>query len=102
MRTLRDIIACNERFYPDLDAYVDGERRLTHAQFALRARQVAGALHALGMRPQDRVAMMSMNRMEYVELYGACEWAGYILAHINFRLAPPEVAHVLADSTPTV
>jgi len=102
MRTLRDIIVRNEHFYPDMAACVDGERRLTHAQFAQRARRLAGALHRLGVRHQDRVAMMSMNRLEYLELYGACAWAGYILAHVNFRLAAPEVAHVLRDSMPRV
>ncbi|MDR5777321.1 MULTISPECIES: AMP-binding protein [unclassified Caballeronia] len=102
MQTLRDIISRNEHFYPDLDAYVDGDRRLTHAQFAGRARQLASALNELGVRHQDRVAVMSTNRLEYIELYGACEWAGYILTHVNFRLAAPEVLYILSDSTPRV
>ena len=41
-------------------------------------------------------------RIEYFEAYGACEWAGYILALDIFRLAPPEFGRLFEDSAPTV
>jgi acyl-CoA synthetase (AMP-forming)/AMP-acid ligase II len=43
-----------------------------------------------------------MNRPEFIEVYGACELAGYIAATINFRLAQEEVKFVISDSAPRV
>jgi len=41
-----------------------------------------------------------MNRPEYIEVYGACERAGFILTTVNFRLSPREIEYVLGDSLP--
>lgn len=41
-----------------------------------------------------------MNCAEYYETYRACEWAGFILATVNFRLAPAEILYILQDAAP--
>ncbi|WP_038207203.1 class I adenylate-forming enzyme family protein [Xenophilus azovorans] len=98
MLTFRSIIARNAAWYPDHPAYVEGGHSLTHARYADRVGRLAGALAARGVRRQDRVAILAMNSIAYCEVYGACEWSGAIAATINFRLAPPEVDWILADS----
>jgi acyl-CoA synthetase (AMP-forming)/AMP-acid ligase II len=103
MKTMRELHERNERLYPDKCAVaLDGGRRLTFLELADRARRLASGLYALGIRCQDRIGCLSMNSLEFTELYTACEWAGYILALYNFRLAPPEIAYLLADSAPRV
>ncbi len=44
--------------------------------------------------------MLAMNTPEYIEAYGACERAGYVLTTVNFRLAAAEILYVLTDSAP--
>ena len=100
MRTLGEMIERNERFHADHPALVYADRRLTHGQIAARARRFSGALYERGLRRQDRVAILAMNCAEYYESYRACEWAGFILATVNFRLAPAEILYILKDAAP--
>jgi acyl-CoA synthetase (AMP-forming)/AMP-acid ligase II len=102
MRTIGELLERNARFFPRKEALVCGERRLTWHALAARARRLASGLHRLGLQRQDRVAILAMNCPEYMELLAAGDWAGYIVATVNFRLAPPEIEWLLGDCTPRV
>ena len=102
METMGEVIARNESFYPDSEAYVQAGHRLTHKQYAERVRTLGSALSRLGVAQQHRISILSMNSIEYCELLGACEWNGYIAVTINFRLTENEIAYVLQDSDPRV
>jgi acyl-CoA synthetase (AMP-forming)/AMP-acid ligase II len=102
MKTYGDLIDRNALHYPNLDAYVMGDRRFTWREYAERVRRLSSSLERLGINRQDRLGILSTNTIEYYELYGVCEWAGYIAAPYNFRLAPPEVAWLLQDSAPHI
>ncbi|BAI74808.1 fatty-acyl-CoA synthase (plasmid) [Azospirillum sp. B510] len=102
MTTIGALIERNASYYPAVDAFVEGDRRLSYRQFGERVCRLADGLYRLGLRRQDRVAILSMNRIEYFEIYGAAEWAGYIAAMMNFRLAVPEMAEVLKDAAPRI
>ncbi len=95
--TLGDMIEANARKYPDQTAFVWRGRRMTHAEFRDRAARLASALARLGLRRQDRVAILSQNRLEYHEVYGAIELSGLIAATVNWRLAVPEMLHIIND-----
>ena len=98
MRTAGEILERNARNFPRREAYIYGNRRLSHGDWFDRARRLAGGLYKLGVRRQDRVAILAMNCLEYYELYAAAEVSSYVLAPVNFRLAPPEVLFMLRDS----
>ncbi len=100
--TLGDLIARNARFLGEEVAYDDGARRLTHGGFLDRVRRLGAALEQRGCRHQHRVALLSMNSIEYFEFYGACEYAGYIATTVNYRLAVPEIEGILQSAAPTV
>ena len=102
MTTLRDMIERNARWYGDQLAYRCDGARVTHRQFRDQANRIASALYALGVRSQDRVAILSMNSVEFALAYGACEAHGLIAATVNFRLAPPEMAYVIQDGAAEV
>jgi len=102
IETLGELIERNEVYYRDNVAFVMGPQRLTYAAYADRVRRLASALFRLGVRRQDRVGILSTNRIEYFEAYGVCEWAGYILALYNFRLALPEFVWLFEDSAPSI
>jgi acyl-CoA synthetase (AMP-forming)/AMP-acid ligase II len=100
MATLGQIIDSNARYRPDRPAVVYGDLRLTHAEFAARVRRLSGGLWQLGMRHQDRFSVLAMNNSEYLECYGAAQWAGFIINTVNFRLASPEIHWILQDAAP--
>lgn len=100
MKTLGEMIERNARYFPDAEALISTSRRVTNRQLAERAKRMSSHLYGLGLRRQDRVAILSMNCVEYYETYRACEWAGFIAATVNFRLAPREVLYILQDASP--
>ncbi len=88
---------CAQRV-PDTLAFVDGERRFTHAQFNQRANRHANGLGALGMNRGDRVAVLMNNHVEAVEAVAAAAKTGLVHVPINFRLSAREIATVLEHS----
>ncbi|MBI4859873.1 MAG: long-chain fatty acid--CoA ligase [Candidatus Riflebacteria bacterium] len=50
----------------------------------------------------DRVAVLAKNSTEHLELFFACARLGAILVPLNWRLAGPELAFILTDSTPRI
>ncbi len=96
--TLGDIPRVQARARPDAVAFHFEGRDTTYREFDRRANQVANALAALGLKPGDRVSHLGKNSDLYFELLFGCFKAGVVMAPIGWRLAPPEVAHVLKDS----
>lgn len=58
----------------------------------------AAALAAAGVVAGDRVAILSGNRAEFLEVFLGCAWLGAIAVPINTAARGPQLAHVLADS----
>jgi fatty-acyl-CoA synthase len=75
---------------------------VTYRQVASRSDALAAEYAARGLRPGDRVAVLSENRPEYVDLLFACAKAGLIMVPINWRLTPIEIAFQLDDSEPVL
>jgi crotonobetaine/carnitine-CoA ligase len=61
------------------------------------ARQ-AGALAAAGIERGDRVAALSENRIELLDLWLGCAWLGAVLVPVNTGLRGGQLEHVLANS----
>jgi acyl-CoA synthetase (AMP-forming)/AMP-acid ligase II len=100
MPTPGQIIERNARFFPHRPALVCGDERLTHAQFAARVVRLAAGLRSRGLARGERVAILAMNGIEYLEVYGAAEWSGVVLVTINWRLAAAEIEWILGDASP--
>ncbi len=82
----------------DREAVVCGDQRSTYRELGDRLRRVHGALHDLGVAPGDRVAVLSFNSIEFVELYLGISMAGRVQVPLNFRWAEPELAYAVTDS----
>ena len=82
---------------PDRVAVVAGDQRPTFRQFAQRVQRLAGALHGLGVQPGDRVGMLALNSLRYVEFFQGCWWAGAVVNPVNVRWSAAEVAFSLDD-----
>ncbi len=100
MNLLADVHERNAWLTPRAPALVFENTVLTYQDYWTRINRIADGLRLIGARKQDRIALLSMNRPEFVEVYGACERAGFIMTTLNFRLAAAEMRYVLADSDP--
>lgn len=83
-------------------AYVDGDRRMTYAQFNERINRQANGLIAAGARRGDRIATLSNNHIECVEAVGAAAKGGFVHVPVNFRSVPREIAYVINHCGATV
>ncbi|WP_051580243.1 AMP-binding protein [Pseudonocardia acaciae] len=83
---------------PDRTAVVDRGREIGYAALNERIRRRAAAVAGLGVRRGDRVATLSADRVEHLELICALSRVGAVWVAVNHRLTLPEVAHILADS----
>jgi acyl-CoA synthetase (AMP-forming)/AMP-acid ligase II len=97
---LRDITIRNAQLYPNKEALIFNERRVSHQDMAARIFRLANALIGLGLRPQERVAMLAPNCCEYLEVFGACESANLVIVNMNHRLSSRELIAIVRDCEP--
>jgi fatty-acyl-CoA synthase len=83
---------------PAKEAVVDGEKRLSYRELNQRVNRLANALLGLGLRNGDRMAILSYNRVEFIEAIMAAAKLGLILVPLNWRLTAAELAFILKDS----
>lgn len=103
-RTLFDQLALAASRFGDAEFLVVGRRAevLSFRQLAAAAERFGRALHGLGVRPGDRVALWMTNQAAWaVAAYGIAR-CGAVLVAVNTRLAPREVAHMLELTQPRV
>lgn len=100
--TLRDVIHRNACLYGRNTAFVFGEQRATHAEYAERTARLAAGLVAAGVNKGDRLAILAPNCLAHVELLGAAAYLGAILVPLNWRLSAEELAYVIEDVSPRV
>jgi fatty-acyl-CoA synthase len=106
MPIAHDWLARRAQLSPDRVALIDainGERPITFREWNAAAHRTARLLHdTLGVRRGDRVAVLAMNCVEYLDLLFACAKLGAILQPLNWRLSPEELKGLLADAEPVV
>ncbi len=93
--TVASLFASRARVHPDRPALDDGARVVSYGELDRRAASLAGALLSRGVGRGDRVAVLSENRDEFLELVLAAGRLGAIVACQNRRLAAPELRHCL-------
>jgi 2-furoate---CoA ligase len=83
---------------PDALAVVDGEQRLSYAQWYDRIQRVADGLATLGLGRGDHLVIVLQNRIEMATLHWACQFLGVIATPLNWRAKPDEVEYCAIDS----
>jgi fatty-acyl-CoA synthase len=68
--------------------------RTNYATIERRARRLARALLALGVKPGDCVGTLAMNSDRHLELYYAIMGIGAVCNTINPRLSPDDIAYI--------
>ena len=86
----------------DALALTDGRVAFTYAELDRRVHVLASALRAVGMAPGDRIAVLSENRIEYIELELAAAVLGATVACLNWRLSDEELRHCIRLVSPVL
>lgn len=98
--TVGEILRDQAALRPDAVAIEDGERRYSYAAFNARVNRLTHALRDRGIGHGDRIAVLSENRIEYMEIAYAAAKAGAIICALNWRLAAGELTHCVDLVTP--
>ena len=96
--TIADAVATHARLTPHKLAVRDSHRRLSYAEWDVRATRLAAGLLGLGLAKGDRVAVIAHNRLEWMEIYAGMARAGLLVVPLNFRLTGPEIAYILGHA----
>jgi carnitine-CoA ligase len=83
--------------HPDKLFVWSGRDRRTYAQIDAASDRVAGGLAELGVAPGDRVAVLSNNRIEFVELFFGCAKLGAVIVPTNVFLKGDFLRYQLTD-----
>jgi len=94
------LLAKRAALSPELEGLIEIEsgRRFSYAELAARAGRTASMLRARGVGAGDRVALLLMNQVEFVESFFAIARIGAVVVPLNWRLTPHELAFIVKDA----
>lgn len=96
---LTDILVHHHQHFGDQVALEYDGTETTWTELLGRVRRTAAALSELGVRRGSVVAVLLHNSDRYLELMHAVSHLGAIFVPLNWRLAGPELAYIVEDST---
>ncbi len=95
---IADGVRINSWRFPNKEAVVCGDKRLTYTQLNADVNKLAHALLAKGFKRGDKVAVIMENVFECLVIYNAAARIGVISVPVNFRLTPKEKAYIVNNS----
>lgn len=98
MEVLGEIIERGSINYPDREAIVFKDTRLTYRKLNERVNRLANYLLSLGLKGSKHVAVLAENCHQFVEVYFAAAKSGHVTVPINYRLSVREMAEIVADA----
>ena len=81
--SLIDIFKTGKEQYPEKTAIIMGEDTRTYGQIFDNAKRIAGFVLEKEIKPQDKVAVISQNHVDYIETV-----LGIIMGASKYQLAP--------------
>jgi fatty-acyl-CoA synthase len=88
----------SRKLYPEREAVVDGDLRLSYEQFFDRCDAWSAALQALGVKQGDRLAYIAPNTHAQLESFYAVPQIGAVLVPLNYRLTADDFAYLIQHS----
>ena len=78
-------------------AFTDTESELTYGELQRRSRKAANLLRRLGVRREERVAMIMLDTVDFPVMFLGAMRAGVVPVPLNTMLTPEQYAYILAD-----
>lgn len=94
------LLNMDARKYPDKEALVMGEQRLTYQAFNSQVNHLANVLQQKGLQRADKVVLIMPNVPEFAISYFAIIRAGGIAVPIAATLKEQEIAYIVGDCQP--
>jgi len=91
-------VAYHAQLSPERMAVITNHGSRTFAQLNARANQLARVFRKAGLKTDDGVAMLLVNRPEFLEVYYACMRAGLRITPINWHLTGDNASYVVGNS----
>ena len=79
-------------------AFVDAERSLTYGELQVRTCAFASALQDLGLRQEQRLALLLYDTVDFPVAFWGAVRAGIVALPLNTLLTADQYAYILADS----
>lgn len=98
MLNLSVVIEDSARRYPNKDAFIFGDTRMTFAQINGAANQVANGLVAAGIKPGDKIGLSCLNLPYFPIAFFGILKAGGVVVPLSVLLKKDEIAYHLKDS----
>ncbi|XRQ04704.1 FadD3 family acyl-CoA ligase [Actinomadura welshii] len=96
--TIPGILARAAEAFPDAEAVVDGDARVTYADLRERVREAAGAFIGTGVEPGDRIAIWAPNSLTWIVTVLGAVSAGATLVPLNTRFKGDEARWPLSKA----
>jgi len=87
--------------FPDREAIVAADRRITYREFLRESERAARGLLALGIAKGDKVALWLPNRPAWLFVQQACAMIGAVAVALNTRYKSHELGYILGQSDST-
>ncbi len=89
-------------FHPDRTAIIYEDRIVSYRELHAHVGSLATSLAGRGVTSGDRIAYLGQNSLTFMLALLSSAWIGATFVPLNFRLAPPEVAELLHNASPSV
>ncbi len=83
---------------PNALAIVDGELRLSYAEWYRRISALVAGFDAIGLKAGDHLVTALQNRWEAATLHWACQFAGIVITPVNWRSTAGEIDFYLENA----
>ncbi|MFX0058424.1 MAG: AMP-binding protein [Candidatus Heimdallarchaeota archaeon] len=93
-----EIVNVNANKHPNKLALKDTRRQLTFKELNQRTNKLANGILKSGINKGDKLAILSNNSIEFMEIYVAAAKGGFVIVPLNFRLLPDEISFIINNS----
>lgn len=93
--TFAGLFAAAAKTFPEQEAYVHGDDRLTYGEWYDQSLRMAGAFEELGVVAGDIVLIALEGSIDFAVCFGAAQLLGAIASGINIRLGRREIAAIV-------
>lgn len=98
---LSKVLSVNARKYPNKEALVMGDERVTYSEWDQRVNRLAHHLREKGIQKGDKVVVIAPNSIEFAMVYYAVIRAEGIVVPVNARSTIEEVKYIIQDCEAT-
>ncbi len=95
---LGEMLARNARKWPDQEATIFREKRITYREFDQRVKRLANAMLLKGIKRGEAVGLLMPNSYEMPEIFFAAAKIGAISVPVNIRLSSREITYILNNA----